>query len=280
MLAGIRRTHRTRPARVAPARPDDLRAMLSPLDPARPADARDRALLLIGFAGALRRSELAALTLADLVVDADGLRVFIAAGKTDPTATGHTRGLAYGAHPESCPVRAWRAWLVHRVPSPALDEDAPGADGPSPHSAGTGTDPRYLPSAGAFVAVDRWGRLGTRALSDRSIARIIGARADAAGLTGHWAGHSLRRGFATTGYAAGASELAIMRHGRWRSKLGDARLHRRGHRVDGQPHHPPRPLTHLANSHMRSHIWPLRSRQLPPRLCPHRHAHAHARLRH
>jgi integrase len=217
VLAGIRRTHRTRPARVAPARPDDLRAMLSPLDPARPADARDRALLLIGFAGALRRSELAALTLADLVVDADGLRVFIAAGKTDPTAIGHTRGLAYGAHPESCPVRAWRAWLAHRLPSPASDEDAPGADGPPPHSAGTGTDPRYLPSAGAFVAVDRWGRLGTRALSDRSIARIIGARADAAGLTGHWAGHSLRRGFATTGYAAGASELAIMRHGRWRS---------------------------------------------------------------
>lgn len=74
VLAGIRRTHRRRPHRVAAAAPDDLRAMLYPLDPASPRDARDRALLLIGFAAALRRSELAALRLADLVVDSEGDR--------------------------------------------------------------------------------------------------------------------------------------------------------------------------------------------------------------
>lgn len=87
VLAGIRRTHRTRPARVAAAAPADLRAMLDPLDPGRARDARDRALLLIGFAAALRRSELAALRVDDLLVDAEGLRVFIAASKTDQEAT-------------------------------------------------------------------------------------------------------------------------------------------------------------------------------------------------
>ncbi|WP_308258923.1 tyrosine-type recombinase/integrase [Pseudonocardia sp. H11422] len=218
VLAGIRRAHGTRPARVQPARLDALRSILDTLDPDRLADVRDRALLLIGFAGALRRSELAALTLADLVEDPDGLRVFIARSKTDPEATGTTRGLSYGAHPASCPVRAWRAWVLRRAD--AAGRAAPSPDpGAAPPAADPGQAPgRALPGAGpAFVPVDRHGRLGTRGLSDRAIARIIARRAAAAGLAGHWAGHSLRRGFATTGYANGASELAIMRHGRWRT---------------------------------------------------------------
>jgi integrase len=60
-------------------------------------------------------------------------------------------------------------------------------------------------------------RVGEGALSDRSIAEIIKSRAGAAGLAGTWSGHSLRRGFATQAYTAGVDELAIMRHGRWRS---------------------------------------------------------------
>jgi site-specific recombinase XerD len=223
VLAGIRRTRRTRPDRVAAAGPPELRTMLDRLDPAHPRDARDRALILIGFAGALRRSELVALTLADLVVDTDGLRVFIAASKTDPAGTGHTRGLAYGTHAATCPVRAWQAWLAHRIaspvedsqqhPTPPADRTAPvaglGADSPSP-------SPPLL-SGSAFVRVDRWGNLGAAALSPRSVALIVSARATAAGLPGHWAGHSLRRGFATTAYRRGTSEIALMRHGRWRS---------------------------------------------------------------
>ncbi|MBP2371723.1 hypothetical protein [Pseudonocardia parietis] len=66
------------------------------------------------------------------------------------------------------------------------------------------------------MRVDRWGNLG-RSLSARSIARIVADRAAAAGLGGHWAGHLLRRGFATTAYAAGTPEVALMRHSRWRS---------------------------------------------------------------
>jgi site-specific recombinase XerD len=215
VLSGIRRTHKAAPARVAAAGPEQLRAMLAPLDPDNARDARDRALLLLGFAGALRRSELAALTLADLTVDADGLRMHIASSKTDPTALGHTRGLAYGAHPATCPVRAWQAWLHHRSARPT--RPARGSDAGLLAAAGPETEVSPEdPQAAAFVGVDRWGHLGGP-LSTRSIARIIAGRATDAGLAGHWAGHSLRRGFATTAYAAGSSEVALMRHGRWRS---------------------------------------------------------------
>lgn len=116
--------------------------MLDPFDPGKARDARDRALLLIGFAAALRRSELAALRVDDLLVDAEGLRVFIAASKTDQEATGYTRGLAYGTDPRTCPVRAWQAWLEHRGSGPT----ATAADGlrPAARPAGgeRGTRPR------------------------------------------------------------------------------------------------------------------------------------------
>lgn len=104
-----------------------------PLDPRNPRDARDRPLLLIGFAGTLRRSELVALTLADVQVDSEGLRIPIALSKTDPRAVGHTRGLSYGAGPATCPVRAWQTWLHHRLPSPTvLSPELAGSGAPSP----------------------------------------------------------------------------------------------------------------------------------------------------
>jgi integrase len=212
VLAGIRRTHRTPPRRVTAASPDQLRAMLTPLDPASPRDARDRALLLLGFAGALRRSELAELTLDDLTLDAEGLRVVITASKTDPAALGHTRGLAYGTRRDTCPVRAWQAWLDHRN----LADSRAHLDVRVPRSPGAPPGPPTHGITAAFVGIDRWGNFGGP-LSARAIARIIAGRADAAGLPGHWSGHSLRRGFATTAYAAGTAEVALMRHGRWRS---------------------------------------------------------------
>ena len=69
----------------------------------------------------------------------------------------------------------------------------------------------------AFRSVDRHGRLAAKRLSDRAVADMVKRRALAAGLDGAFAGHSLRAGFATEGYAQGTPELAIMRHGRWRS---------------------------------------------------------------
>ncbi|MGH3611884.1 MAG: site-specific integrase [Pseudonocardia sp.] len=178
------------------ARTTLITAMLGRLEsgPDAPlADARDRTLLLFGFAGALRRSELVALDVDDITEDDTGLRLLIRRSKTDPDAEGAVRGLPYGSHPASCPascpVRAWRAWQA----TSAI------ATGP------------------AFRAVDRHGRLGPRRLSDRAVADMVKRRAAAAGLEGPFAGHSLRAGFATEGYAQGTPELAVMRHGRWSS---------------------------------------------------------------
>ena len=86
-------------------------------------------------------------------------------------------------------MRAWRRWL--------------GASG--------------IDTGPAFRSVDRHGNLGAKRLSDRAVADMVKRRALAVGLDGAFAGHSLRAGFATEGYAQGTPELAIMRHGRWRS---------------------------------------------------------------
>jgi site-specific recombinase XerD len=186
--AGIRRREGMAPRNVRAARTKGITAMVAPLGDGL-GDVRDRTLLLFGFAGALRRSELVALDVEDVAEDDGGLRLVLRRSKTDQDAEDATRGLPYGSHPATCPVRAWRRWL-----------SASGID-----------------SGPAFRSVDRHGNLGAKRLSDRAVADMVKRRALAAGLDGTFAGHSMRAGFATEGYAQGTPELAIMRHGRWRS---------------------------------------------------------------
>ena len=93
------------------ARTKVITAMVAPLGDGL-ADARDRTLLLFGFAGALRRSELVALDVEDVSEDDAGLRLVLRRSKTDQEAEGAIRGLPYGSHPATCPVRAWRRWLA------------------------------------------------------------------------------------------------------------------------------------------------------------------------
>jgi integrase len=197
---GIRRTQGTAPAKKKAARTKVIGTLVAPLGTSL-GDVRDRALLLIGFAGALRRSELVALDVADISEDEEGLIVRLHRCKVDQDGRGETRGLPYGSRPATCPVRAWRAWLA--------------ASG--------------ITDGAAFRPVSRHGLLSSTRLSDRAVADMIKRRAQQVGLAGDFAGHSLRAGFATEAYAQGTSELAIMRHGRWRSGLSDARL-RRGRR--------------------------------------------------
>jgi len=185
---GIRRTQGTAPSKKKAARTKVIAALVAPLG-AGLSDVRDRALLLMGFAGALRRSELVALDVRDVSEDDDGLIVTLHRSKADQEGRGEIRGLPYGSRPATCPVRAWRAWI-------AASDITDGA---------------------AFRAVSRHGLLSTTRLSDRAVANMIKRRASEAGLTGDFAGHSLRVGFATEAYAQGTPELTIMRHGRWRS---------------------------------------------------------------
>jgi len=161
---------------------DDIRAMVGTLAES-PVGTRDRALLLLGFAGAFRRSELVALDASDIAVRREGLAVTIRVSKTDQEGAGCQVAICYGSDPATCPVRAVKAWLA-----------MVGADGP------------------VFRAINKGGRIGAERLSDKAVALVVKRTAEAAHLDpALYAGHSLRSGFATTAARNGASEAAIMR---------------------------------------------------------------------
>lgn len=195
VLAGIRRHPTLAPARRRSAlRPTDMAAIMEDLDPDEHlADARDAALLLVGWKAGLRTDDLARLDIGDIVTTDDGLLVYLRRSKTDQTGTGATVGITTTPGDPLDAVTAWVRWR-NRLAS---------------HVFHTGP---------AWRAIDRYGRRPrpTR-LTTKSLDAIIARRARAAGLVGDYGGHSLRRGFATSALAGGASERAVQRHGRWRS---------------------------------------------------------------
>lgn len=182
VMAGIRRVHGTRQEGKAPALTDDIRAMLDTL-PQNLLGLRDRALLLVGFAGALRRSELVGLDVANVEQTKQGLVVTLYRSKTDQEGAGRKVGVPYGSNPDTCPVRAFQGWL-----------EASG-----------------ITSGPLFRSVNRHGQLQAGRLSDKAVALVVKRAAEAAGLDAtRYAGHSLRAGLATAAAAAGVSERAIM----------------------------------------------------------------------
>jgi site-specific recombinase XerD len=184
--AGIRRTHGKAPDAKEAAVTEVVAAMVAPLGD-RLIDVRDRAILLLGFAGALRRSEISALDVGDVVETGEGLKVAVARSKTDQEGDGHTVGITYGSNPPTCPVRAWRAWLERSS----------------------------LEGGAAFRRLSH-GRVTADRIAGDGIARMVKRRAKAAGYAPEFfSGHSLRSGFATTAARAGVAEHRIMRQGRW-----------------------------------------------------------------
>jgi site-specific recombinase XerD len=178
---GVRRTLGTAQRRVRPVTVPELRTMVEGLG-TDPAGCRDRALLLLGFAGALRRSELVGLDVADFTEGTDGFTVRLRRSKTDQEGAGRTVGIPYGTNSATCPVRAWRAWL----------EVSGITEGP------------------AFRSVDRHGHLGATGLSAQVVALVLKRHAAQAGLDPkEVAGHSLRAGLATSAAAAGVPERVI-----------------------------------------------------------------------
>ena len=126
-MKGIRRTLGTAPVQKSPTLTDDIRAMVDAAD-AGLIGTRDRALILLGFAGAFRRSELVALDIEDCTFGKDGLTVTLRRSKTDQQAAGRKIGIPYGSNPETCPVRMVQAWLEaggsQRRPAVPLDQPA------------------------------------------------------------------------------------------------------------------------------------------------------------
>lgn len=189
VMKGIAREDRGRQTKKATAATlPSIRTLVDDLGD-DPAGLRDRAIILVGFAGALRRSEVVAIDVELVTLDAGGLLVRIPHSKTDQDGEGLTLGLPYGAHQRTCPVRAYLAWTAR---------------------AGITSGPVFRP-------VNRHGHIMARRLGDRAVADMLHRRATATGLEGAYSGHSLRAGFATEAYRQGVPELAVMRHGRWRS---------------------------------------------------------------
>jgi integrase len=181
VMAGIRRTKGTAPTTKAAALTDDIRAMVAAL-PVGLLGVRDRALLLVGFAGAFRRSELVSLDRSDLEFTTDGLTVTLRRSKSDQEGQGRRIGVPYGSNPETCPIRALQAWI---------------------EAAGTSEGP-------VFRGVTRHGKVQGR-LSGYAVALVVKRYAAAGGLDpARYAGHSLRAGLATAAAIGGASERSIM----------------------------------------------------------------------
>ena len=181
-LKGIRRTLLVSPVQKTPVPTDDIRAMMDSSD-AGMIGLRDRALVLIGFAAAFRRSELVGLAVEDCAFSKDGLTITLRRSKTDPEGQGRRIGIPYGSNPETCLMRVLQAWI---------------------ELAGVG--------AGAlFRSINRHGHVQPGLLAPIDVARVVKKLALRAGLDpAKYAGHSLRAGHATSAAIAGASDRSIM----------------------------------------------------------------------
>ena len=175
--AGIRRTLGTAQKQARPILLPELRQAVAKL-PEGLQGGRDRALLLLGFAGAFRRSELVGLNVGDLDFGDDGLTVTIRRSKTDQEGQGRKLGVPFGSDKTTCPVRAVRAWLELA----SLDK------GP------------------VFRPIDRHGNVKGDRLTGHAVRDIVRRIAGA-----DFSGHSLRAGLATAAAKAGKSAHAIMK---------------------------------------------------------------------
>jgi integrase len=182
-LKGIRRSIGTAQEGKAPLLTSDIRRIVASC-PQTLSGLRDRALLLVGFAGAFRRSELAAIDFAHLSFTKDGLVIDLRRSKTDQEAAGRKVGIPCGKEAVTCPVRALHQWL-----------------GESGITAGA-----------IFRGVSRSGKVSRRGLHKDCVGWIVKRAASRASLNPEpLGGHSLRAGCVTQAAMNGVSERDIMR---------------------------------------------------------------------
>lgn len=177
---GLRRIHGTAVRRHAhPLDLDDIQRMIATIDRTRPTGIRDAAMILLGFASALRVSEIAGLTLDDLQAQPGGILLHIRQSKTDSEKRGQVVGVAAGRHPDTDPITALDAWLDLRGNEPG---------------------PVFTSMRGVW----RNGIIRIESISPNTVSYVVNQRARAAGLPAERiTGHSLRAGHATTAAVAG-----------------------------------------------------------------------------
>ena len=210
-LRGIARRHGVPQRRAAALATPEIRLLVAGCG-GDLAGLRDRALLLLGYAAALRRAELAAVAVEDVRFTGDGLELLLPRSKTDAMGEGARVGVPRGQHAVTCPVRALEAWL-------------------------RGSGIRFGP---VFCWVTRWGRVEAgRALSGEGVRQILARRAVQAGISGTArepvSPHGLRAGCITQAYQAGLRDEDIMAHTRHRALATMRRYVRRARLLDDSP---------------------------------------------
>ena len=173
-LMGIKRTNGSNQKGKKPILINDLKLLIKAIDESKEKNIRkirDKALVLIGFSGGFRRSELVDIEYEDLEFVEEGVKIFVKRSKTDQSGEGMTKAIPYFDNINFCPVKALNKWVVE--------------------------------------AELKEGKIFN--ISDKSVALIIKKYANYAGLDAHrYAGHSLRSGFATSTAESGAEERNIM----------------------------------------------------------------------
>ncbi|MCC3292404.1 site-specific integrase [Arthrobacter sp. zg-Y1110] len=223
-LKAIKRARTEPQRRVAPLLTSDIRLLLEGTKdrtwPDGVAAVRDAALLLSGFAGAFRRSELAALNISDVIPDlSDGVYLRVRRSKTDQEGQGQIKGLPYGVHPLTCAPCAIYRWLD-------LLEAADGPDGrpglmralrrsgqPTSHICRDGRHRRRTDDeTPLFRSLAGGGVIKTSRMSGHAVNEAIKRRVAAAGLDpAQYGGHSLRAGFVTQAFKSGADSRSVRR---------------------------------------------------------------------
>jgi site-specific recombinase XerD len=173
-LMGIKRTIGSNQRGKKPLLINDLKLLIKAIDESKEKNLRkirDKALVLIGFSGGFRRSELVDIEYEDIEFVEEGVKIFVKRSKTDQSGEGMTKAIPYFDNINFCPVKALNKWVVE--------------------------------------AELKDGKIFN--ISDKNVALIIKKYANYAGLDSHrYAGHSLRSGFATSTAESGAEERNIM----------------------------------------------------------------------
>ena len=207
-LSGIRRAVGVAQRKASPAMTLEIRKMVRAL-PNDLHGRRDRLVILLGFAAALCRSELAGLDVEDIRWVPEGIKVTIRRSKTDQEGEGAVVAVPYGSKLDTCPVRALRTWL-----------DTTGL-----------TEGAFIRGISRDMHIPVEHRLLQR-ISPESVSRIIARAARRADLdpNGIWTGHSLRAGLATSAAKAGVPDRVIMATTRHKSRASLDRYVRAGKR--------------------------------------------------
>lgn len=192
-MEGIRRTH-GQPKRKAKAlRLDHIAQMVNHLRhlPDSKKKQRDIALLLSGFFGAFRRSELIAIQVSDLMWEPEGLIIRLPRSKTDQQATGLARALPFAGNPVCCPARAIKQWM----------------------------DTADIVTGPVFRPVNRWDQVQTKQLNPGAINDLLKTLGQACqfDFVPELSSHSFRRGLSTSAGREKVDFELIKKQGGWKS---------------------------------------------------------------